>query len=71
MLARAGSTLPCALGFVKCVYAGWEEWEGRGLRVRSAVEFSTTMKEILLAAAWVLLPLYSSTSTVTLGKEQD
>ncbi|KAF3084318.1 hypothetical protein TWF102_011964 [Orbilia oligospora] len=54
MLARAGSTLPCALGFVKCVYAGWEEWEGRGLRVRSAVEFSTTMKEILLAAAWIL-----------------
>ncbi|RVD90176.1 uncharacterized protein DFL_001152 [Arthrobotrys flagrans] len=54
MLARAGSTLPCALGFVKCVYAGWEEWEGRGLRVRSAVEFSTTMKEIVLAAAWIL-----------------
>ncbi|KAK6502315.1 hypothetical protein TWF506_002896 [Arthrobotrys conoides] len=54
MLARAGSTLPCAVGFLKCVYAGWEEWEGRGPRVRSAVEFSTTMKEIVLAAAWIL-----------------
>ncbi|EPS36754.1 hypothetical protein H072_9650 [Dactylellina haptotyla CBS 200.50] len=51
MLARAASTLPCALGFAKCLYAGWEEWERRKLG-RENPEFATMMKEVILAAAW-------------------
>ncbi|KAK6353413.1 hypothetical protein TWF696_005378 [Orbilia brochopaga] len=49
MLARAASTLPAVTGFARCLFAGLETWEQR----RSVGnEFATTMREIVLAAAW-------------------